>query len=80
MARTAAPYNITVNSIAPGVIYTDFTPKVHSEEEIEQLRDSIPLGLGKTSDVGAACVYLASDEAAYVTGITLDINGGSYIH
>lgn len=80
LARTGAPYNITVNSIAPGVIFTDFTPKVHTPEEIDELRNSIPLGLGKVEDVGAACVYLASDEASYVTGATLDINGGSHIH
>lgn len=80
VARTAAPYGITVNSIAPGVIFTEFTGKVHSQEEIDSLEKSIPLGLGSTDDVGAAAVYLASDEARYVTGITLDINGGSYIH
>lgn len=80
LARTAAPYGITVNSIAPGVIFTEFTGKVHTEQEIESLANSIPLGLGKVEDVGAACVYLASDEAAYVTGATLDVNGGSHIH
>lgn len=80
LARTAAPYGITVNCIAPGVIYTDFTHKVHTDEEIEALEASIPLGLGKPSDVSAAAVYLAADEARYVTGITLDVNGGSYIH
>lgn len=80
LARTGAPHNITVNSIAPGVIFTDFTKAVHTDEEVEELRNSIPLGLGKVEDVAAAAVYLASDEARYVTGATIDVNGGSYIH
>lgn len=80
LARTGAPYNITVNSIAPGVIFTDFTKTVHTQEEIEALEKSIPLGLGNPDDVAAAAVYLASDEARYVTGATIDVNGGSYIH
>lgn len=80
LARTGAPYNITVNSIAPGVIFTDFTKAVHTQEEVDELAASIPLGLGNPDDVAAAVVYLASDEARYVTGATLDVNGGSHIH
>lgn len=80
LARTAAPYNITVNCIAPGVIFTDFTRAVHTDSEVAELEASIPLGLGCPDDVGAAAVYLASDEARYVTGATIDVNGGSYIH
>ncbi len=80
LARTAAPYGITANCIAPGVIFTDFTYAVHNDEEIASLEKSIPLGLGKPDDVSAAAVYLASDEARYVTGATIDINGGSHIH
>jgi len=80
LARTGAPYNITVNSVAPGVIFTDFTKAVHTQEEVDALENSIPLGLGTPDDVAAAVVYLASDEARYVTGATLDVNGGSHIH
>lgn len=80
LARTAAPYGITANCIAPGVIFTDFTYKVHTDEEVKALRESIPLGLGNVNDVSAAAVYLASDEARYVTGATIDVNGGSHIH
>ena len=80
LARTAAPYGITANCIAPGVIFTKFTYAVHTDEEIEALRSSIPLGLGSPEDVSAAAVYLASNEARYVTGATIDVNGGSHIH
>ncbi len=80
LARTAAPYGITANCIAPGVIFTKFTYAVHTDDEIEALEKSIPLGLGNVNDVSAAAVYLASDEARYVTGATIDVNGGSHIH
>lgn len=80
LARTAAPYGITVNCIAPGVIFTDFTRAVHTDDEVEELEKSIPLGLGNPDDVSAAAVYLASDEARYVTGAVIDVNGGSHIH
>ena len=80
LARTMAPYGTTVNCIAPGVIFTKFTKAVHTDDEVEALEKSIPLGLGAPEDVSAAAVYLASDEARYVTGATIDVNGGSYIH
>lgn len=77
LARTAAKYNITVNAIAPGLIRTELLVQTHGEDGVEELGASIPLGLGKIEDVGAAAVYLASDEACYVTGATLDVNGGA---
>lgn len=77
LARTAAKHNITVNAIAPGLIRTELLVQTHGEEGVEELGASIPLGLGKIEDVGAAAVYLASDEAGYVTGATLDVNGGA---
>ena len=77
MARTAAPLGITVNAIAPGLIATELLVQTHGEEGLKELGANIPLGLGEPADVGAAAVYLASDEAKYVTGATIDVNGGA---
>lgn len=78
LARIAAPYGITVNAIAPGIIQTELLHHIHGEEGIRKLATNIPLGLGSPEDVAAAAVYLASNEARYLTGITLDVNGGLY--
>ncbi len=77
LARTAAPYNITVNAIAPGIIETELLYQTHGADGVAELGKTIPLGLGKVEDIGAAAVYLCSDEAHYVTGATLDVNGGT---
>ena len=79
LARTGAPYGITVNAIAPGIIRTDLLMKTHGEAGVRKLAEGVPLGLGETDDVGNAAVYLCSEEASYITGITLDVNGGQYI-
>lgn len=79
LARTGAQFGITVNSIAPGIIYTDLLVQSHGEQGIEKLRKQIPLGLGTVEDVAAAAVFLASDKARYITGSTIDVNGGFYI-
>jgi 3-oxoacyl-[acyl-carrier protein] reductase len=76
LAAEVASRNITVNCIAPGFIATPMTDAL-SEAQREALLQSIPAGrLGQVEDVAAGAVYLASDEAAYVTGQTLHINGG----
>jgi len=77
LARTAAPLGITVNAIAPGVILTELLVQTHGEDGVRKLGEDIPLGLGTVEDIGAAAVYLASDEAHYVTGATIDVNGGT---
>jgi NAD(P)-dependent dehydrogenase (short-subunit alcohol dehydrogenase family) len=77
LARTAAPLGITVNAIAPGVILTELLLQTHGEDGVHKLGEDIPLGLGSVEDIGAAAVYLASDEAHYVTGATIDVNGGT---
>jgi len=79
LARTAAPLGITVNAIAPGIIETELLHQTHGDEKINELAKSVPLGLGKAEDVAAAAVFLCSDEARYITGITLDVNGGQYL-
>ena len=77
LARTAAPLGITVNAIAPGIILTELLLQTHGEDGVRALGEDIPLGLGTVEDIGAAAVYLASDEAHYVTGATIDVNGGT---
>jgi len=79
LARTAAPYNITVNAVAPGPIETEMLAKVHDPQKQKELDKMMPLGFGKVEDVGDAIVYFASDEAHYITGAVLDINGGMYM-
>jgi 3-oxoacyl-[acyl-carrier protein] reductase len=76
LAAEVASRGITVNCIAPGMIETPMTDAL-SEAQREQLLARIPTGhLGSGADVAAAVVYLASTEAAYVTGQTLHVNGG----
>ena len=75
-ARELAPYHITVNVIAPGPIATPLTAKI-PPEAVTRLEQTIPLGrFGQPADIGAGVAYLASDEAAFITGEVLDINGG----
>ena len=76
LALEVASRGITVNNIAPGFIKTPMTEDL-SEEQITRLQASVPIGrLGEAEDVAAAVVYLASSEASYVTGATLNVNGG----
>ena len=76
LALEVASRGITVNNIAPGVIKTPMTKDL-SEEQVTRLQASVPIGrLGEAEDVAAAVVYLASLEASYVTGATLNVNGG----
>ena len=71
--------NITVNAVAPGFIATPMTD-VLSDAVKEELKKRIPLGrMGSGRDVAAAIVFLASDEAGYITGHVLDVNGGLYL-
>src|SRR5579864_6638771 len=79
IAIEIASRNITVNAVAPGFIETPMTD-VLSAEVKENLRTRIPLGrMGCPRDVAAAIVFLASDEAGYITGHVLDVNGGMYL-
>ena len=79
IAREYASRNITVNAVAPGFVDTDMTHGL-TDAQKEQMLKAVPLGRTATArEIGAACVYLASDEAAYVTGQVLRINGGMHI-
>lgn len=76
LARELAPYGIRVNAIAPGFIATDMVAHL-PEEKINEYLTQIPLGrLGKVEEVAELAAFLASDEAAYITGQTLVIDGG----
>jgi len=76
LAAEVASRGITVNCVAPGFIVTPMTGAL-TEDQKTKLQSVIPAGrLGSAGDVAAAVVYLASDEAAYVTGQTLHVNGG----
>jgi 3-oxoacyl-[acyl-carrier protein] reductase len=78
VALEVASRNITVNVVSPGMIETDMTG-VLPEKTREALISRIPLGrLGSADDVAAAVCFLASDEAAYITGQVLAVNGGMY--
>jgi 3-oxoacyl-[acyl-carrier protein] reductase len=79
LALEVASRGITVNAVAPGLIETDMT-RVISEGAHEEWAARIPLGrLGTPDDVAAAVAFLASDEAAYITGHVLAVNGGMYL-
>jgi 3-oxoacyl-[acyl-carrier protein] reductase len=79
LAREIGSRNITVNCIAPGFIDTDMT-RVLSEDQIKNLTQQIPLArLGQPQDIASACAFLASPQAAYITGVTLHVNGGMYM-
>ncbi len=76
LAQAVASRGITVNCVAPGFIESPMTDALN-EAQKAQIMGTIPAGrLGQGSEVAAACAYLASDEAAYMTGQTLHVNGG----
>ena len=79
LAREVGSRNITVNAVAPGFIETDMTHAL-TEEMKQKMIDQTPLGrIGSAPDVAAAVKFLASDEASFITGHVLDVNGGIYM-
>jgi 3-oxoacyl-[acyl-carrier protein] reductase len=79
LGREIGSRGITANVIAPGFIDTDMT-RALSDEQRAQLMSQIPLGrLGQADDIAAAVVFLASPAASYITGETLNVNGGMYM-
>ncbi|WP_349360996.1 3-oxoacyl-[acyl-carrier-protein] reductase [Stappia sp.] len=76
LAREVAARNVTVNTIAPGFIETPMTDALNDKQR-ESILGGVPAGrLGRAEEIAAAALYLASDEAGYVTGETLHVNGG----
>ena len=79
LAREYASRGITVNAVAPGFIDTDMTTSIAGAMK-DKMLEGIPLGrTGRPDEIAAAIVYLCSDEAGYVTGQTLRVNGGMYM-
>ncbi|MFD2612965.1 3-oxoacyl-[acyl-carrier-protein] reductase [Paenibacillus gansuensis] len=78
-ARELASRNITVNAVAPGFIETDMTDKLSAEQR-DGLMGSIPLArLGQPEDIAKAVLFLASEDASYMTGQTIHVDGGMYM-
>jgi 3-oxoacyl-[acyl-carrier protein] reductase len=76
LAREVASRNVTVNCVAPGFVGTAMTD-VLNEKQKEAVLGVVPMKrLGTTAEIASAVVYLASDEAAYITGETIQVNGG----
>jgi NAD(P)-dependent dehydrogenase (short-subunit alcohol dehydrogenase family) len=81
IAREFGPLGIRANVICPSMIETGMLDGNVTAQQFEDIVAGIPLKrAGKPSDIAGACLFLASDLAAYVTGATLDVNGGSHIH
>jgi 3-oxoacyl-[acyl-carrier protein] reductase len=77
MAVELAPHNITVNGVAPGVIYTPIHERTNTPETLEKLRQVIPLArLGEPEEVARIISFLASKDASYITGEIIAVNGG----
>jgi 3-oxoacyl-[acyl-carrier protein] reductase len=79
LARELGPRGICVNAVAPGLIATDMTSAM-TEEQREKVLEEIPLSrLGTPDDVAGVVLFLASDEAGYITGAVIGVNGGLYM-
>jgi 3-oxoacyl-[acyl-carrier protein] reductase len=79
LARQLSPFKINVNAVCPGTTETPIT-QAFTPEAMERLLTRIPLGrLGQPADMAAAVAFLASDDAAFITGLLMDVNGGMYM-
>lgn len=79
-AREVGPSGITVNSVAPGIVLTEIRGGIESPEEQKRLSADIPMRrFGTAEEVAATICFLASEEAGYITGEDIDINGGSHM-
>jgi 3-oxoacyl-[acyl-carrier protein] reductase len=79
LARELGARGVTVNTVAPGFIDTDMTRALPDEQQ-SALLEQVPLGrFGRPEEIAAACAFLASPAAGYITGQTLHVNGGMYM-
>jgi NAD(P)-dependent dehydrogenase (short-subunit alcohol dehydrogenase family) len=81
IAREFGPHGIRANVICPSMVETGMLDGNLTQDKFEEIVAGIPLKrAGRPSDIAGACLFLASDLSAYVTGATIDVNGGSHIH
>jgi 3-oxoacyl-[acyl-carrier protein] reductase len=79
-ALDLAPYGVTVNAIAPGLILHEGLRGVFPDEQLEAMARAVPVGrAGKPQEIAATVAFLFSDDAAYITGQTIHVNGGIYL-
>ena len=81
MARELAPDGVRVNAVAPGMVDTDLLLGKIDDDGKRRVAEGVPLGrLASAQDIANACLFLASDQSAYITGVVLDVSGGLHIH
>ena len=81
MARELAPDGIRANAVAPGMVETALLDGKIDNAGRQRVAESVPLGrLARPEDIANACLFLASDLSAYITGVVLDVSGGMHIH
>jgi 3-oxoacyl-[acyl-carrier protein] reductase len=77
LAKELAPFGMTVNAVAPGVVYTPIHERFNTPESLEKLRQTIPLArIGSPAEVAGVVSFLASSDASYITGEIIAVNGG----
>jgi 3-oxoacyl-[acyl-carrier protein] reductase len=77
LAKELAPFNITVNGVAPGLIYTPIHDRINTPESLERLRQNIPLlRIGAPEEIARVVSFLCSDDASFITGEIVAVNGG----
>ena len=80
LAREAAPYNVNVNSICPGLIDTPMIREMASNKELDRWKEAIPMGrLGEPEEEADLVIFLASPASSYINGATIDLNGASLL-
>jgi NAD(P)-dependent dehydrogenase (short-subunit alcohol dehydrogenase family) len=81
MARELAPKGIRVNAVAPGMVDTDIRGELMSQETFNKILATIPMGrIASPREIASVFLFLASDLSSFVTGATVDVNGGMFIH